>query len=281
MIMKLLYRCRYCNKECARPCGLAIHERICLLNPNRKPLVNNGNGWKFVKNKRASYGTWKCIDCGEIFETRSKLKEHRKLIHDTTIKKYEIIDGKRRLTQGSIAWNAGLTKETSKSIAKGAETYKKHIKDGTIIPSQLGKPLSKDHKEHISKGMIKAHAEGKAHNIGESRWNNKHSYPEKWLIKVLENEFGMKEHIDYKTELPFGRYALDFAWINKKFCIEIDGEQHERFEKYKLRDNKKDELLKQNNWQEIRIKWKDCFNNPKFYIELIRNKFKELNLIKE
>lgn len=281
MIMKLLYKCRYCNKEYSRPCGLAIHERICLKNSNRKPLVNNGNGWKFVKNKRAPFGTWKCIDCGKIFETRSKLKEHRKLIHDTTTRKYEIIDGKRRLTQGSVAWNTGLTKETSKSIAKGAETYKKHIEDGTIIPSQLGKPLSKDHKEHISKGMVKAHAEGKAHNIGESRWNNEHSYPEKWLIKVLENEFGMKENIDYKTELSFGRYALDFAWINEKFCIEIDGEQHERFEKYKLRDNKKDELLKQNNWQEIRIKWKDCFNNPKFYIELIRNKFKELNLIKE
>ena len=126
--------------------------------------------------------------------------------------------------------------------------------------------------------MKKAHKEGRAHNIGESRWNNEHSYPEKWLIKVLENEFGMKEHLNYKTEMPFGKFSLDFAWPDKKFCIEIDGEQHERFEEYKLRDIKKDELLKEKNWEVFRIKWKECFNNPKFFIELIKQKFIELKL---
>lgn len=124
-----------------------------------------------------------------------------------------------------------------------------------------------------------AHKEGRAHNIGESRWNNEHSYPEKWLIKILENEFSMKENVDYRTEMPFGRYALDFAWENKKFAIEIDGEQHERFEEYKQRDIKKDELLEENSWTVMRIKWKDCYARPKYFIEIIRTKFKELNLI--
>ncbi len=120
---------------------------------------------------------------------------------------------------------------------------------------------------------------GRAHNIGECRWNHEHSYPEKWLIKVLDNEFGMKENIDYRTEMPFGKYALDFAWECKKFAIEIDGEQHERFEIYKERDKKKDELLKENSWSLLRIKWKECFARPKEFIEIIRNKLKELTII--
>lgn len=41
----------------------------------------------------------------------------------------------------------------------------------------------------------------------------------------------------------------------------------------------KDKLLKENDWQIIRIKWKDCYQNPKQYIELVRDKFIELQLI--
>ena len=31
------YYCQYCNKEIKRACSLAIHERVCKFNPNRKP----------------------------------------------------------------------------------------------------------------------------------------------------------------------------------------------------------------------------------------------------
>lgn len=245
-----------------KPGALGLHERTCKLNPNRKPLVNSGNGWKYVKHKKAPYGTWKCEECNLIFETRNLFYKHKHELHNC-----------------HKAWNKGLTKYTCKSIANGIKTFKKHIEDGTITPSQLGKPLTKAHKQAISSGMKLAHKEGRAHNIGESRWNNEHSYPEKWLIKVLDNEFGMKENVDYRTEMPFGKYALDFAWESKKFAIEIDGEQHERFEEYKKRDEKKDELLKENSWSLLRIKWKDCFARPKEFIEIIRNKLKELTII--
>jgi Uncharacterized protein conserved in bacteria len=95
---------------------------------------------------------------------------------------------------------------------------------------------------------------------------------------MLHNEFYTEEHKHYQTEYPFDRFSLDFAWVSKKLCIEIDGEQHEKLE-YKERDDRKDKLLKDNGWEIIRIKWKDCFNNPKIYIEMVRNKFKDLNLI--
>lgn len=175
-------------------------------------------------------------------------------------------------------WNKGLTADSDERVRKTRETYKQHLAEGKIKPSQLGKPLTAAHKASISNGMKKAHANKIAHNIGESRWNTEHSWPEKWFIRVLSNEFQMEENEHYKTEMPFGKYALDFAWPDKKLCIEIDGEQHERFEDYKQRDIEKDKLLLENGWQVIRIKWKDCFKNPKEYINLVRNKFIELQL---
>ena len=118
-----------------------------------------------------------------------------------------------------------------------------------------------------------AHKEKRAHNIGSSRWNNEHSWPEQWFIEVLHNELNMVENVDYKTEMPFDKYSLDFAWPEKKLCIEIDGEQHDRFEEYKLRDISKDKLLKENGWKVIRIKWIDCWHNPKQYIEQVKSLF--------
>ena len=111
--------------------------------------------------------------------------------------------------------------------------------------------------------MKKAHAEGRAHNIGSCRWNNKPSYPESFFMKVIENEFQNK---NYKREFPFYKYSLDFAWVDEKKAIEIDGEQHERFIDQINRDLQKDKLLQQNGWKLLRIKWKDIMNDSKFWI---------------
>lgn len=58
-----------------------------------------------------------------------------------------------------------------------------------------------------------AHKEGRAWNIGKSRWHNEASYPENFFIKVIENEF---EDKNYKREFNIGIYSIDFAWPHKK-----------------------------------------------------------------
>lgn len=120
----------------------------------------------------------------------------------------------------------------------------------------------------ISQSMKKAHLENRAWNIGRSRWNNEPSYPEKFIMKAIENE-----NIDgsYIREYPFGRYSIDFAWAEKKKALEIDGEQHARFSEYLERDIKKDELLKLNGWKVMRVQWVDIFNDPKNRIQEIKN----------
>lgn len=145
---------------------------------------------------------------------------------------------------------------------------KRKYKAGLIKPSFLGKHFTEESKRKISESMKKAHKEGRAHNIGSSRWNNEPSYPEIFFMKVIQNEFNDK---NYCREYPFGKYSLDFAWVEKKRCIEIDGEQHERFEEYRKRDEQKDKLLIENNWKVLRIKWKDLYKNTKEIIKAAKD----------
>lgn len=126
------------------------------------------------------------------------------------------------------------------------------------------KKLSEDTRKKISNTMKKAHKEGRAWNIGKSRWNNEASYPEKFFMKVIENNFDDK---DYKREYPVNIYSIDFAWVNKKLAIEIDGCQHEK-PQYKERDARKDKTLSENGWLVLRIKWKEVSIEPQKWINI-------------
>lgn len=163
-------------------------------------------------------------------------------------------------------WNKGKTKLTDHRIGKCAETWKANYKSGEIELNH--KPLTLEQRDKISKSMKKAHAEGRAWNIGQSRWNNEPSYPEKWFMSVIENEFTDKE---YTREYPFTKYSLDFAWVHLKKAIEIDGEQHCRFPEYSARDKTKDLLLCENGWQVLRLPWKQIFNNTKDSIKEMKS----------
>jgi very-short-patch-repair endonuclease len=137
-----------------------------------------------------------------------------------------------------------------------------------IQKRKKGEKMSDDTKKKVSEGMKLAHKEKRAWNIGKSRWNNEPSYPERFFMKVIENEFEDKNYI---REFPLGIYSLDFAWPKKKIAIEIDGEQHQRFEEYKLRDSKKDAFAEKEGWKILRVEFKYLFNNTKDCINMCKN----------
>lgn len=166
-----------------------------------------------------------------------------------------------------VAWNKGKTKYTDERLYKQGRTYSENVRSGKTILYWKGRKLSEEHKKHVSEGMKKAHLEGRAHNIGESRWNNEPSYPEKFFCKVIENHFVDK---NYKREYPIEKYSLDFAWPEKQLCIEIDGEQHQRFKEYRERDIRKDKCINEHGWNVLRIPWKNLFHEPSKNIEIAK-----------
>jgi very-short-patch-repair endonuclease len=141
-------------------------------------------------------------------------------------------------------------------------------RDETILKiskRKQGIKMSDEVKKRVSNSMKLAHKENRAWNIGKSRWKNEPSHPERFFCQVIENEFDDKNFI---REFPFGIYSLDFAWPHKKLVIEIDGEQHKRFDDYKQRDIRKDEYLKSQGWEILRVEFSYLFNKTKECIKM-------------
>ena len=218
---------------------------------------------------------YKCKICDKEFATKQKLGGHSSSHNrGTEYKKSRKVNGigekrRNRLILGNERDCKFCGKKfNSKSIGGHVSRCKFNPNYVATITntskSRTGSKLTTEQKKSISDSMKKAHRDGRAWNIGKSRWNNQKSYPENFFEKVIKNEFINK---NYECEYPIGIYSLDFAWVSLKKAIEIDGDQHERFDEYKQRDIKKDKLCSDNGWKVLRIKWKDLFNNTKIEIE--------------
>lgn len=288
--------CKYCGRIFKRQCDLTRHINIKHL----KITKASGHGFKIKKqcpncgryisivnfnrhyNSCIKHKKCKCKEVDEIFSKCTKeedkyicpicnklynkygIKNHIWRKHTKEGMYFDSLENRKK--RNFKSWNKGLTKEIDKRVARCANTFIKNHNLGLHK-----KPIISDKqswKNHISISMKKAHSEGRA---GTFPRRNKKSYPEKWFIKMLKNEFNLIENIDYKTEYYFYKQFLDFAWPERKLCIEIDGCQHKRFEDIKIKDKRKEENLKKENWKLLRLDWKYIYNNTQQSIEKVKN----------
>ena len=134
--------------------------------------------------------------------------------------------------------------------------------------------ITDESKLKISKKLIESHKNG--NHPGWSFINkdiNKRSYPEKWFIKNVLEKNGFYFKYIIKEKLPFGKYFLDFAIIDLKVDIEIDGSQHFRTIDAINHDKIRDEFVRSNGWTVYRISWIELINNSN---EIINNFLKSL-----
>ena len=211
-----------------------------------------------------------CKFCNKECKNPNSLRNHERLCSKNPNRQISpIIEYNKKVKNGDISYSNQFTKAKLLGLPKPVVSEETRLKISNALRKN-NPSFNEDTRKKISDGMKKAHADGRAHNIGECRWNNKPSYPEEWMIKVLKNEFNLELDSDYKREFPFHKYSLDFAFPNKKLCIEIDGEQHHKFKEQMERDIQKDKLLKDEGWSELREDWKSIFNNPKEFIKKLK-----------
>lgn len=130
-----------------------------------------------------------------------------------------------------------------------------------------GKKMSDEFKLKRSENMKERHRNGTASTLSELRKREKPSYPEQWLMKVIENE---KINSNYIREYRFHTFSLDFYWPDKKKVIEMDGRFH-KISEYQIDcDKRKDKLLRDEGYEELRIDWEYCFKHPKEIIQQIK-----------
>lgn len=254
------YNCRLCGKEFDKGYGTNIFCSHSCCSKYANSLVKKtkeerdkqlAEARKHInyKNKQPSRG-WSCTICGEVFTTRSLMYSHRKT------------HTKEERSQSFTCPFCNKTWVVSKS---GFGYHQRVCKENPnrIMHYWEGKHHSEETKKKISDGEKKAHDEGRGHT-----WKNRYlnpSYAEQWLYGLLDNN-----HIEYEKEKPFFGFFLDVAIGNK--CIEIDGEQHgedTRFPEQLERDKRKDALLKEHGWKELRIKWSDARKMPDYFANKI------------
>lgn len=128
--------------------------------------------------------------------------------------------------------------------------------------------VSEETKKKISESLKRAFSENRAHGWANTKQNkNGMSYPEIWFQDMLKNN---NLDLNYEYNMQFFKYKLDFAWPDKRICIEIDGSQHYTIKERAESDKCKDELLKQFGWKVLRLKWGYIRANTKESIELIK-----------
>ena len=207
---------------------------------------------------------YKCQYCSDLRKNSNSLINHERLCVKNPKRQYTPFHDRE--------FQKNINREKQKTHKQNQYTKAKKLglpfpkideetrKKMSVSTSINNKKRGKDIRKKISNGMKKAHQEKRAWNIGHSRWNNEPSYPEKFFMEVIQNEFCDKEYI---REFPIGIYSADFCWPHLKKVIEIDGQQHERYDEYKERDQRKDLHLKENGYQILRISWKEMFSNTK------------------
>jgi len=216
----------------------------------------------------------KCLKC---YRDISKSNYHRHVescgrVKVKKIKKIRGVDydpNHGYITGDRVAWNKGLTKNTSPIVAQYTQTRKKNYKDGKF---SLGSPHTQKSKDKISKSRIKFLTE----NPDKVPYLLNHSskgmsWPEQQFSDKLKKE----NIIGWYNEFRNGLYSYDFAWPDIKLDIEIDGGTHEQ-ENVKIKDLKRDTWSKKQGWTVLRFTWKDIRYNLDNCIITTKKKIKEL-----
>ena len=205
--------------------------------------------WKDIMTDRNKY----CRLCDVEFKSRIERRNHGKDQHNPS----EFL----RDTQRKGNFECQFCRREKLTTTVGNKLHEKFCEEN---PNRELRRHTPESKKKLSENMKERHRKGIA-----DKWKNptlKESYPEKFFTRVIKNEI---DNQNVTRELPIRGYWIDFAWVDEKKAIEIDGDQHLR-EYQKQSDRRKDKALSEEGWDILRIRWKDLYNNPQKYIEIAR-----------
>lgn len=192
-----------------------------------------------------------CKYCGKVCKNANSLRNHERLCKENP-EKQESSWIKFNHERG--AWNKGLTKETDERVNKQSKTLTEEYKFGRLVNAIKGTKHSDEHKKKISesrKQYLIEHPDKVPYLINHHSKGD--SYPEKYFKEVFDNE-----HVDYKQNYYQCGYFLDFAWLEKKIYLEVDGEQHYLDKRIVEHDKVRTQKLLENGWTCIkRVRWSE------------------------
>jgi len=133
-----------------------------------------------------------------------------------------------------------------------------------------GKTHSEETKSKISKSRIKfLHENPEMVPYKLNHYSKGRSYAEEYWKVILDTN-----DLQYVEQYQIGPYQLDFAFLDQKIDLEIDGDQHYLDKRVIDSDARRNNYLKDLGWTVIRVKWSEFqkSSNKKSYVQSIIKK---------
>jgi very-short-patch-repair endonuclease len=201
-----------------------------------------------------------CTYCRKHF-SKYGIKNHIAIVHLGDKTRVAHNKGKK---YSKPAWNKGLNKETNTIIAEMSKNTSKSL------TGKKGRKHSEDTKEKISNARIKYLIENPDKVPYLLNHSSKMSYPE----KLFKNALDASNITGWTYNFQNSIYQYDFAFLDKKIDVEIDGGTH-LTDKVKKIDARRDLFSKNDGWIVIRFTAKEVKEN---IIECINKLKKSLEI---
>ena len=169
-------------------------------------------------------------------------------------------EDKNKIRQDYIENELSIRDIALKYNIKSSSYIQKVLKNQTRTLSESNKIAHKrkpncfKHSEESKQKIREIRLKYMKEHPEETAWRKRNlpSYPEQCFIKFL-NEKGYDKKFLIEREKSIFPYYIDFAFVDIKLAIEIDGSQHFLDEERKQRDLHKNEVLQNNGWKVLRI----------------------------
>lgn len=134
-------------------------------------------------------------------------------------------------------------------------------------------PHTEDTKELLRRQRFEFLLKKTGKTAWERKNNGEMSLLEEWFFDNIICKHKLYEKYDIVNEHPEYPYFIDFAFLNIKLAVELDGQQHFKNGKKRIEnDIKKDKLLNTKDWKVIRFSYdEDKIKIEKRFIDILNN----------
>lgn len=215
-----------------------------------------------------------CCYCNRAFKNNNALRTHIRFCKNNP---NHTENPFVKWNKTHTVWNKGKTKENDERVKRQAEKVKELFRQGKLSPKTKGLHPTEETRQKISnarKEYLKKHPDKVPYVLNHHR--NGDSYPERYFRQIFETN-GISFEKDYRCL----SYFLDFAFVESKTYIEIDGEQHYLDKRIVQHDKIRTKKLEDNGWKCLcRIRWSEykikSEEEKKKYIENLLEKIRSV-----
>jgi very-short-patch-repair endonuclease len=136
------------------------------------------------------------------------------------------------------------------------------LKQKELISHHSKKETGKLISEKLSKIMKKVHEEGRHPGWLSVNLNKENrTYAEQYFLDMINFNKKIFNKWTILEKVQFSKYVLDFAILELKLDIEIDGQFHITDKKTIAKDKKRNRFLLEQGWRVFRIGWPELKDN--------------------